>query len=135
MPQFTDLDFDRFSPVHFFMDKKAGVKITMGHIGRIELRESDIAGRYAGLMLAIETAGMDQDRLDRISRDLERDCARERFDILLTRSKFPFDKKWYLMGDLKSVLNAAGVEKLKLPFSAVTANAILRIVEQNEASA
>lgn len=134
MTEFTELDFDRFSPSFFFIDRKAGLKIALGVAGMVETHQAPIAERHGNALLTMQSSGMDQDRLDGLCRDLEADCREEGIEILVTKSRHHFDRRWYILGDLRAMLTAAKMDKPRLPFGRFIIddidNALSRLGEQ-----
>lgn len=118
-PQFLDLDFNRYSPCLEFIDKKAGVKAALGLIGVLPVRMQPVVDRHDSLLLSVQDAGIGQDLLDQAFRTLEEDCARRGVDIIIARSTRPFDKLWYVFGDLAGLFDALESERVSLPFDSM----------------
>jgi hypothetical protein len=113
----TPLNFDDTLIGKILNDKKTGLDIIPGHINGLPSPLANMAKTYGHLCFALINRGMGQQELDLSCRKLSGDCLSESFDILITKSDLPFDSRWYIIGDLNSLLEAARQDRMSLPFS------------------
>jgi len=120
-----------FSEIHKTMiDKKLGLKISLGLISGLRAGYRDYQNKNQGFALCLQEQGMPQDELDRLCLSIADQAQSLGFDVLETKSDLPFDNRWYLMGDLQPMLNAGRNGIMNMPFSNfLYANIIIELEE------
>lgn len=98
-------------------DKKTGIDLTLGYISGMPPDQAELAESHGGIGVALIDRGIGQHELDNACQSLAEQCLGEDFPILITKGDLPFDARWYLIGDLLSMLEAAGRDRITLPFS------------------
>ncbi len=126
---FTGLDFKGL-PDFGLMDRKAGLRIMIGHAGRIPNEYSEIENKFGGILMGIQSAGMDQDRIDMACKAMVDECDKEGIDLLITKSDRHFDSQWYFFGDLDTMLNAVLMRRVTPPFNVGMVLNIMRAIER-----
>ena len=89
----------------------------MGYISGLPLRYEEESMHNRGLAIALFDKGIGQDVLDARCRKLSMECRIEEIEILITKGDYPFDRRWYIIGDIKTLLEKAKQGKMNLPFS------------------
>ena len=97
-------------------DKKAGLDIVFGYISGLGPDHSDLMQYNKGIGLALSDRGMGTGELDSACRRLATHCKSHECEILITKGDLPFDSRWYLIGDLATLIDLADREKITLPF-------------------
>ena len=126
----TTLNFNDNIPGNKFADPKNELEVIMGYVSGLPLLYDDVALYNRGLAIALFEKGVGQDVLDKWCQKLAEDCAVEEFEILVTKGDYPFDRRWYIIGDIVALIDFAKLGKITLPFSPGVYNHILGILER-----
>ena len=128
---FTDIEFLRGMPAYSFIDRKAEVRISIGPAATLPKSYDALREAGGNVLLGIQSAGMDQNRLDQLCASLRTECAALGIRLAVTKSTRPFDSQWYYFGDIDGLLRAARDELARPPFGAAAhdqiAGAIARL--------
>lgn len=100
-------------------DRKVGVDIIFGYISGMPPDIADVSEKFGDLAIALMDRGIGQQELDFACRQLAGELLTEDFEILITKSDLPFDARWYLIGDLQALLEAAQSDRVTLPFDTI----------------
>ena len=114
---FINLDFLHGLPSHSFVDKKNEVRVNVGRISSVPPGLTDTASKYGHVLMGIQEAGMDRDRLDSMCNLLVLNCKSLGIDLTISKSDRPFDSQWYFFGDIEGLMKAAIDEIVRPPFS------------------
>ena len=98
-------------------DKKNGIDIILGYISGMPPDLAEVAENHGGVGIALMDRGVGQHELDLACQSLSEQCLTQDFSILITKSDLPFDARWYLIGDLLNMIEAASKDRISLPFS------------------
>ncbi len=98
-------------------DRKNGLDIILGYLSGMPPDLAEMAEGYGSVAVALMDRGIGQQELDHACQRLSGECLNEDFDILVTKSDLPFDARWYLIGALPALLDAARQDRISLPFS------------------
>ncbi|MCB9983339.1 MAG: hypothetical protein H6861_06670 [Rhodospirillales bacterium] len=113
----TPLNFNDGLIGKSFNDRKNGLDIILGYVSGMPPDLAEIAENHGGIGLALIDRGIGQHELDQACQSLAEQCLNQDFSLLITKSDLPFDARWYLIGDLISMLDAAARDRISLPFS------------------
>lgn len=113
----TSLNFNDAIIGKSLNDKKMGVDVSLGYLSGMPPELAEMAENHGNIGIAIMERGMGQHELDNTCQKLAGDCLNEDFDILITKSDYPFDARWYLIGDLLEMIELARKDRMSLPFS------------------
>jgi hypothetical protein len=122
----TPLNFNNGIIGRIVMDKKTGVEALFGYISGIPDDYADLLLETRGLAMALQDRGMTQQLLDQACQKLSQDCRAAGIAILITKSDLPFDNRWYIIGDVRAALDAAGNAKLDFPLSPALYDNVLK---------
>lgn len=129
---FTRLIFDFEELNQTIVDKRNGLKISLGLI-------KGLRGNYArymtinnGFTLAFQEQGMPQNELDNLCGKMAEQAQSLGIDILSTKSDLPFDNRWFVMGDIRRLIEAAQQDKIFMPFSNFLYDGIIVEFEEHE---
>lgn len=114
----TPLNFNHGITGQVVMDKKTGVQILFGYVSGLPEQFDDLLPHTRGLGMALQDAGIGQGDLDKACAKLSADCDVLGLQILVTKSDMPFDRRWFIIGDAKSLIEAARKDRIQLPLSA-----------------
>lgn len=114
---FINLDFYHGLPSHSFVDKKNEVRINIGRPSSVPPELVDIEKKYGSVLLGIQEAGMQRDRLDQMCSLMALNCRSLGIEIKVTKSDRPFDSQWYFFGDIEGLMRAAEDEIVRPPFT------------------
>ena len=78
---------------------------------------AEIAENYNDLAIALMDRGIGQAELDKACQNLAGQVISADFNLLVTKSDLPFDARWYLIGDLKALMEAIDIGQVNVPFS------------------
>lgn len=126
----TRLNF-HYDEIHKTMiDKKLGLKISLGLISGLRAGYRPYQNKNHGFTICLQEQGMPQDELDRLCLNIAEQSQSLGYDVLATKSDLPFDNRWYLMGDLRPMLEAGRNGRMNIPFSNfLYANMIVELEE------
>ncbi len=113
----TPLNFNDTLTGKLWSDKKNGLDISLGHISGLPADLAEIPYNAGDIAISLMERGMGQRQLDMACQKLASDCKNRDFTLLLTKSDFPFDARWYMIGDLAETIAAAKLDTISLPFS------------------
>ena len=113
----TPLNFNNSIVGKTIVDKKTGVEVQFGYVSGLPGRYADLLIETRGLAIALQDSGISQELLDRTCQKLIGDCKNESLETLVTKGDFPFDNRWYIIGDFINLFEAARKDKLKIPIS------------------
>ena len=98
-------------------DRKVGVDIIFGFVSGMPPDLAEIAEAHNDLAIALMDRGIGQQELDHACQQLAGELLNEDFELLVVKSDLPFDARWYLIGDLHAMIEAANSDGITLPFS------------------
>ena len=126
----TRLNF-HYNEIHKTMiDKKLGLKISLGLVNGLRAGYSIYQNKNRGFTICLQEQGMPQNELDRLCLSIAEQSQSLGLDVLTTKSDLPFDNRWFLMGDLRPMLEAGRNGKITIPFSNfLYANIIVELEE------
>lgn len=122
------LDFDPDIVSKSFMDKKAGLEITLGLFSNLPALYETYTNYNLGLGLAIQSRGAEQDELDQRCKTLMEEAQRADIPLLLTKSDMDFDNRWYWIGDLEKLFVLAKQDRIDCLLSPYLYDEILQII-------
>ena len=105
-------------------DRKGGLNIIFGYVSGLDTDAYELLYHNKGVGIALSDCGIGQKELDRACQKLSGDCRAEDFEILITKSDLPFDSRWYLIGDLRKLIDLAQKDRITLPFSKHLTNSV-----------
>ncbi len=126
----TSLNFNDNIPGNKFSDKKGELEVIMGYISGLPMRYENEALHNRGLAIALFDKGIGQDVLDIKCQTLAGQIKNEDFDLLITKGDYPFDRRWYIIGDIKALIELAQQGNISMPFSDTIYDNILEIMEK-----
>lgn len=126
----TTLNFNDNIPGNKFTDPKNELEVIMGYVSGLPLLYENESLYNRGLAIALFDKGVGQDVLDKWCQKLSEDCSVEGFEILVTKGDYPFDRRWYIIGNIIALIDFAKLDKIKLPFSPAVYDHILGILER-----
>jgi len=126
----TSLNFNDNIPGKVLNDKKNELDVLIGYVSGLPMRYESESSHNRGLALALFDKGIGQSELDFRCQKLSEDCRIEKLDVLITKGDYPFDRRWYLIGDLTKMLTIAQKGKMQTPFSDFFYDEILEILDQ-----
>ena len=115
--QITPLNFNDALIGKSLNDKKAGLDIILGYISGMPPDLAEKAEKYGNIGIALMDRGIGQHELDLACQTLAGECLNEDLGLLITKSDLPFDARWYLIGALPDLLEAARRDRITLPFN------------------
>lgn len=121
----TPLNFNHSIVGQSILDKKAGIEIVLGYVSGLPPEYGDLLFFRRGLALTLMDKGITQGVLDRDCRKLAENCQAQKMDVLITKSDFPFDPRWYLIGDLEQLFELGLKDGIDLPVSSFLYDSIL----------
>lgn len=113
----TSLNFNHGLVGKSIMDKKLGVQVLFGYVSGLPEEFEDLVKLTRGLGMALQDSGIGQSDLDRACQKLSGDCRNEGLKILITKSDMPFDRRWFIVGDIRALIEAASKDRINLPLS------------------
>lgn len=113
----TSLNFNDNIPGKILNDKRNEQDILIGYVSGLPARYEKEEAHNRGLSIALFDKGIGQNELDNRCQKLSSDCHTQGLEVLVTKSDYPFDRRWYLIGDLVSMLNLAQSGKMTVPIS------------------
>lgn len=128
----TRLNFHYDEINKVLIDKKLGLKISLGLVSGLRGIYGPYQNINQGFALCIQEQGIPQNELDRICSYISEDANIEMVDILLTKSDLPFDNRWYVMGNIRGLIEAARRDKIRFPLSHYMCDTILIELEDYE---
>lgn len=114
------------------IDKKNGLKISLGLVSGLRGNHQHYANQNKGFTIAFQEQGMPQNELDNLCRKMVEQTQSIGVDILATKSDLPFDNRWFIMGDIRGMIEAAKKDKIFMPLSNFLYNSILVEFEDYE---
>ncbi len=126
----TSLNFNDNIPGKVFSDKKNEQDVLIGYISGLPVRYENESVHNQGLAIALFDKGIGQDELDKRCQKLSGDCRLEKLEVLVTKGDYPFDRRWYIIGDIKSMLELGKEGKMHIPISAFFFEEILEILDR-----
>jgi len=113
----TRLNF-HFGDIHKTMiDKMLGLKISLGLSSGMRGGYSAYQHKNQGFTICLQEQGMPQNELDRLCLSIAEQSQSLGYDVLATKTDLHFDNRWFLMGDLRAMLEAGRNGKINIPFS------------------
>jgi hypothetical protein len=113
----TPLNFNDSLIGQSWIDKKTGIEVSIGYISGLPADLADLPYQSGDIGISFMDRGIGQRELDMACQKLAEECLGEDFPLLLTKSDFPCDARWYMIGDLNQSLEAAQRDRISLPFS------------------
>ena len=98
-------------------DRKVGVDIIFGFVSGMPPGLAEIAEAHNDLAIALMDRGIGQQELDHACQQLAGELLNAEYEILIAKSDLPFDSRWYLIGNIRSLIAAAKTDDVTLPFS------------------
>jgi len=126
----TSLNFNDNIPGKVFTDKKNEQDVLVGYVSGLPMRYENESIHNRGLALALFDKGIGQAELDKRCQKLSEDCRIERLEVLVTKGDYPFDRRWYIIGDLANMLELAKQGKMQVPISEFYYDEIIEILDQ-----
>ena len=80
---------------------------------------------HKGFTLAFQEQGMPQNELDNMCGKMVEQAQSLSINVLATKSDLPFDNRWFLLGDIRALINAARQDKIFMPLSNFLYDSIL----------
>lgn len=114
------------------IDKKNGLKISLGLVSGLRGNHAHYASKNKGFTIAFQEQGMPQNELDTLCAKMVEQTQSIGVDILATKSDLPFDNRWFIMGDIRGMIEAAKKDKIFMPLSNFLYNSILVEFEDYE---
>ncbi|MFP4313552.1 MAG: hypothetical protein ACLFR0_04400 [Alphaproteobacteria bacterium] len=99
------------------VDKKNGLKISLGLVSGLRGNNSRYMSINKGFTVSFQEQGMPQNELDILCNKMAEQAQSLGIDVLLTKSDLPFDNRWFVMGDLRGLIEAARQDKIFMPLS------------------
>jgi hypothetical protein len=115
-----------------FVDKKTGLLITLGLSNGLSFPYENFEKLNQGFTIALQEQGFGQGELDRSCDRLAGHVADYSLNVLVVKSDLPFDNRWFIMGDLRSLFDLADRDKIKLPFGFFMFGSIMIEFEEYE---
>ena len=128
----TRLNFHYDDIYKTIIDKKLGLKISMGLLSGLRMPYSHYQNKNKGFCIGLQEQGMPQDALDKLCLEIIEETKLKCFDLLITKSDLPFDNRWYIAGDMREFLEAARDDKIKMPFTPSIYEGLLDQLEKYE---
>ena len=123
---FYDLDFERGIAAFSFIDRKAEVRLNLGLVTKPPKAIQALCEKYHNVMIGIESAGIDQERMDQICNSMKLECTNSSVDVLIAKGNRPFASSWYVVGDIPRLLVMAENGTMKAPFTEMVHEQIWR---------
>lgn len=114
------------------VDKKNGLKISLGLINGLRGNNARYMTMNKGFALAFQEQGMPQNELDMLCNKMAEQAQSLGIDVLLTKSDLPFDNRWFIMGNLRGLIDAARQDKIFMPLSDFLYDGIIVELEDYE---
>jgi len=115
--QITPLNFNDNIIGKSLNDKKTGIDLAFGQLSGMPPNITQIAERHGNIGISLMDKGIGQRELDLACQSLIEASLNEDFEIFVTKSDLPFDARWYLIGDIEKMIEAARQDRISLPFS------------------
>ena len=125
----TSLNFNDNIPGKVFADKKNEQDILIGYVSGLPARYENESIHNRGLAIALFDKGIGQDELDKRCQALSEACRIERLEVLVTKGDYPFDRRWYFIGELTKMLEMAKQNKIRVPISEFYFDEIIEILD------
>lgn len=107
-----------FGEIHKTMiDKMLGLKISLGLVSGLRGGYSVYQNKNQGFTICLQEQGMPQNELDRLCLSIAEQSQSLGYDVFATKSDLHFDNRWFLMGDLRAMLEAGRNGRINIPFS------------------
>lgn len=121
----TRLNFHYDEINKVLIDKKLGLKISMGLCSGLRGIYGPYQNINQGFTICVQEQGMQQSQLDQLCSSLTQEANSQGIDILVTKSDLPFDNRWYILGDIRGMMELARRDKLRLPLGYYMYDAVL----------
>jgi hypothetical protein len=128
----TRLNFNYRDIGQTFIDKRLGLKISLGFINGMRAQYDSYEKKNNGFAICLQEQGMPQNELDRFCSLMIDEAKNSNIDVLLTKSDLPFDNRWYILGDIRALIDAAYIDRISLQLSYSIYDAILYELERYE---
>lgn len=125
----TSLNFNDALIGKALNDKKTGLDVILGYLSGMPPDLAELAENHGSIGVALMDRGIGQHELDNACQRLAGECLNETFEILVTKSDLPFDARWYLIGDIHALIDAASRDRMSLPFSDFLYDELLEILD------
>lgn len=123
--EYTRLNFHYEEIYKTIIDKRNGLKISMGLISGLRSSYVQYQQMHKGFTLAFQEQGMPQNELDNMCGKMVEQAQSLSINVLATKSDLPFDNRWFLLGDIRALINAARQDKIFMPLSNFLYDSIL----------
>lgn len=110
-------------------DRKVGVDIIFGFVSGMPPGLAEIAEAHNDLAIALMDRGIGQQELDHACQQLAGELLNAEYEILIVKSDLPFDSRWYLIGNIRSLITAAKTDDVTLPFSNLMCDDIINHID------
>lgn len=110
-------------------DRKVGVDIIFGFVSGMPPGLAEIAEAHNDLAIALMDRGIGQQELDHACQQLAGELINAEYEILIVKSDLPFDSRWYLIGNIRSLITAAKTDDVTLPFSNLMCDDIINHID------
>jgi len=125
----TSLNFNDNIPGKVFADKKNEQDVLIGYVSGLPMRYENESVHNRGLAIALFDKGIGQNELDKRCQKLSADCRIEKIEVLVTKGDYPFDRRWYIIGDLTEMLELAKQGKMQVPISDFYYDEIIEVLD------
>lgn len=115
--EITRLNFLENAATRALIDKRAGLKLEFGTIDALPAALGEYENMNNGFCIALTAQGMAQDDLDRACQSLSEAAIVQDIPLLITKSDLPYDARWFMAGDIPTLIDLARLNKIDCPFS------------------
>ncbi len=119
------LNFDSTALSRSLVDKKSGLLLALGFVNGLSSPHQAFEKLHGGFAIALQEQGMGQGELDRACDRLAGEIVLQGVNVLVAKSDLPFDSRWFIMGDIGSLLDLADMDRISLPFDRMLYGPIL----------
>ena len=124
------LDFQNDDAAKTLIDKREGLKLNFGLIRALPAAYGQYEQKNNGFCMALQCQGMAQDDLDRACHLLAEAADASGIDLLLSRSDLPYDSRWFIAGDIGTLLQQAKLGKINTPFAQTLYDEIITTLDK-----
>lgn len=124
----TRLNF-HYKEIHkTLIDKRLGLKVSLGLVSGLRKDYAEYQVKNRGFTVCFQEQGMPQNELDHLCASISEQAQSLGIDVLATKSDLPFDNRWYVMGDVRGLVENAQIGRINAPFAHVLyANIIVEL--------
>lgn len=122
---FSRLNFHYEEIYKTIIDKRNGLKISMGLCSGLRGSYAQYQNVNKGFTLCFQEQGMAQNELDSMCGKMVEQAQSLGINILATKSDLPFDNRWFILGDIRKLIESAQQDKIFMPLSNFLYDSIL----------